>query len=251
MNDANDNPGVTPEGSQLDSPPQDTQGGVIPTGDTTGNQQDANGQPLTAEEAAALREENTRLKGTVSAINRKYMQALRQGVDQRTPGSQGEPGEGGDQFQVFSAAFDLAGARVREALERDIIPLYDGSDPSFEGQPALSPTDLARIRTNPLAFLSPRTFKALFKAQTEADVDRVIEVASREIEEHMAARIDSSQEPTPKAKGARGKQINPSPAPAVTPQGQPAGQDLWSMPLEELEKMVPEAQTNLRNQGFR
>lgn len=211
MDDANGSGGVQDQGQDVNQvQDQNT------TPDNSDNQQQLDSQ--------ALAEENKRLKGTVSALQKKYLDSTRQ------RGTAQQPSQDGNQdAEVFSTAFDLADAKVRSGLE-NVIPLYDGTQPSYEGEPALSPEDIARIRKNPMAFVSLATMKQYF-------LDGNVEPVLLEIEQTMAdraARLSANNN-----KGSGGKQVNPSPAPeAGANQGQKQGSaDLWTMPMDQLEQL--------------
>lgn len=189
---------------------------------TTEQSSDSQEQPSYNNDPALL-EENKRLKGTAAALQKKYLDSTRQKGQQTAPqdGSQNDN-------EVFSTAFDLALAKVRNGLE-DVLPLYDGSNPGYEGEPSLPPEDIARIRKNPLAFVSATTLKQYFMDGNEQPL-------MLEIEQHMADRADALTAQS-KVGSGKEKQVNPSPAPEAQQQPQQGSQDLWTMPIDDLEQI--------------
>lgn len=224
MSNADEITGATNDGSQGDSQnPTGTQPGTDqPSTDTTGT------SPSTPQDENPLEVENKRLKGQISSIQKKYLDAVRNGRQTSTQ----QNGEQGESVQQFNAAFNLAEASLRNELEASVFPLYDGTDPAYKDQPALEPAEMARIRKNPWVFASRESF--LHALQTGD-----LKPALLDIEQAIADRVDSmaSAKAVTNNRKMGGKQVNPSPAPvAVAPAG-PAKQDLWSMPMEELEAL--------------
>lgn len=220
MSNADEITGATNDGSQNDSQnPTGTQPGTNqpPTG-TTDN------SPGTQQDVNPLEVENKRLKGQISSIQKKYLDAMRKG-SQTTTTPNGE----GESEQQFNAAFNLAEASLRNELEASVFPLYDGSDPTYKDQPSLEPAEMARIRKNPWVFASRESFMHALKTGD-------LKPALLDIEQAIADRVDSMASSRTVAPKPGGKQVNPSPAPVTAPAG-PAKQDLWSMPMEQLEAL--------------
>jgi hypothetical protein len=221
MSNADEITGATNNGSQDDSQnPNGTQPGTNqPLADTTDN------SPSTPQDVNPLEIENKRLKGQISSVQKKYLEAVRNGSKTNTT----QNGEQGESVQQFNAAFNLAEASLRNELEASVFPLYDGSDPTYKDQPALEPAEMARIRKNPWVFASRESF---VHALQTGD----LKPALLDIEQAIADRVDAMASSRTVAPRPGGKQVNPSPAPVTAPAG-PAKQDLWSMPMEELETL--------------
>lgn len=212
-----------PNGSELDN-----QNNGTPAND---NQPDGNGanngQP---DELEALRQENLRLRGQTSALTKKLSQSMRDRSTQNF-NNQGGNGEGDDEgTRVFEAAFELSEAKLRNELETKILPLYTGADPSFKDDPQLPAEEVARIRQNPWAFASRQS---LMHALKTGD----LQPALLDVEEAIAARVDAlANNPNSQPKGVV-KTVNPNPVAPVAPANQPKGEDLWNMPMEQLEQL--------------
>lgn len=229
--------GVSGDGTQDDS--VSTQPGAnAPSTDTTGNSETI-GQPAVDEEKEALRLENERLKGQARSVQKKYLEAVRKGTQVPTSPSNGQGEQDGT--EVFNAAMELSEAKLRNKLESEVFPFYDGSHPDAKDLPTLPASEFARVRKNPWAFASR---ESLMHAMRTGD----LQPALIDIEQSIADRVDEIGTPTtqPKStpKGAGIKQVNPSPAP-VGNQSQPQGQDLWTMPMDQLESLNSKAVQNL------
>lgn len=247
-NPANSTPVGDQPGSQPAAPaaPANTpdDGGANPNPTNGG---DIAGQ-ISPEQFKTLQDENARLRGQVSSVQKKYMESVRGNMNKpnMTPPN---PGNGANpnsdpNMDVMFTAMDLATAKILPELETSVFPLYDGSMKEFEGQPALPAQEFSRIRKNPWAFVSR---EALSHALTTGD----LAPAKLEIEQAIADRVDSlsSNTPTPKTVPTP---VNPNPAPAApgnpapTPQGQ-SKNDLWNMPMDQLEQLNSQAVNLIQN----
>lgn len=191
----------------------------------------------TAEQYNALQQKFERTNGQVSALQKKINDSIKGRVTQ-TPAQ--PEGDGDDPTAIVYQAMNLAGAEIRNKLENEIIPLYDGSNPEYQDQPTLPPDELSRIRRNPWAFVSLETQRYVLKSGD-------LSPAMLEIEQAMADRAEalaqSNPKPTPKIPA---KDINPNPVPAGTPPQEETTEDLWNMSDEELEKRAQDASKRLR-----
>jgi len=212
-----------PNGSELDN-----QNNGTPANDNQPNGNAANdGQP---DELEALRQENLRIRGQNSALTKKLTTTMRDNSNRNFNNPSGN-GEGDDEgTRVFEAAFELSEAKLRNELETKILPLYTGSDPAYKDDPQLPAEEVARIRQNPWAFASRQS---LMHALKTGD----LQPALLDVEEAIAERVDAiANNPNPQPKGVV-KTVNPNPVAPATPANQPQGQDLWSMPMEQLEQL--------------
>jgi len=211
-----------PDGSELDN-----QNNGTPAND---NQPDGNaannGQP---DELEALRQENLRIRGQNSALTKKLTTTMRDNSNRNFNNPSGN-GEGDDEgTRVFEAAFELSEAKLRNELETKIFPLYTGSDANYKDDPQLPAEEVARIRQNPWAFASRQS---LMHALKTGD----LQPALLDVEEAIAERVDAlANNPNPQPKGVV-KTVNPNPVAPVAPANQPK-EDLWSMPMEQLEQL--------------
>jgi hypothetical protein len=209
---------VSPQDPQLDANP--------PAPNTTGNS-DTTVQP--PNEMDALRLENERLKGQARSVQKKYLEAVRKGTQVPASTPNGEP----DGTEVFNAAMELSEAKLRNRLETEIFPYYDGTHPDAKDMPTLPSSEFARVRKNPWAFAAR---ESLMHAMKTGD----LQPALLDIEQAMADRVEeigTATNPKPTLKGAGMKQVNPSPAPVGSQGQQPQGQDLWTMPMDQLESL--------------
>jgi len=212
-----------PNGSELDN-----QNNGTPANDNQPNGNAANdGQP---DELEALRQENLRIRGQNSALTKKLTTTMRDNSNRNFNNPSGN-GEGDDEgTRVFEAAFELSEAKLRNELETKILPLYTGSDPAYKDDPQLPAEEVARISQNPGAFASRQS---LMHALKTGD----LQPALLDVEEAIAERVDAiANNPNPQPKGVV-KTVNPNPVAPATPANQPQGQDLWSMPMEQLEQL--------------
>lgn len=230
MEDPNDQTGVTGGDSGIDS--DSTQFGVDSTSDTTGGS-DSTGQQEGSTDLTALQTENTRLKGQISALNRKYNDLLGHGGRVSSQAATADDGEVDESEQTFDSYMkDLKYGLM------DRISLYDGTDPEYEGQPALDRTEIARIKENPLALLTVDELKHYLKTGNA-------EWALNAMEQRMADMVESKQS-TPSA-GKAGTHVNPSPAPLVEGDSDVVtDDDLWSMPMDNLEGLSQAARKHAK-----
>lgn len=229
MDDSYEQTGVTGVDSQVDS--DSTQFGVDTTTDTTGGS-DSTGQQGSLD-LTALQTENARLKGQISALQKKYNERLSQGG--RVSAQADSTDDEGDESE---RTYDSYMKDLKYGL-MDRLPLYDGSDPEFEGQPALDKAEIARIKENPLALLTMDELKQYLKTGN-------VEWALSAMEQRLADMVESKQA-TPSV-GKMGTNVNPSPA--QTPeQGDNviSDDDLWGMPLEDLEGLTNSARKHMGN----
>lgn len=219
---------IDPNAAILDGSELDNQNNGTPAND---NQPDGNaandGQP---DELEALRQENLRIRGQNSALTKKLTNTMRDNSNRNFNNPSGN-GEGDDEgTRVFEAAFELSEAKLRNELETKILPLYTGSDPAYKDDPQLPAEEVARIRQNPWAFASRQS---LMHALKTGD----LQPALLDVEEAIAERVDAlASNPNPQPKGVV-KTVNPNPVAPATPANQPKGEDLWSMPMEQLEQL--------------
>lgn len=228
--------GVSGDGSQAASPQGTQPNANQPSTDTTGNSDTAGQQQV---DPAALQQENERLKGQARSLQKKYLEAVRKGTQVPVSPSNGQGEQDG--MEVFNAAMELSEAKLRNQLETVVFPYYDGSNPDAKDLPTLPASEFARVRKNPWAFASRNS---LMHAMRTGD----LQPALLDIEQAIADRVEeisASPSPTLKPKGAGMKQVNPSPAPVGGSQGQPQGQDLWTMPMDQLESLNQNAVQDL------
>lgn len=226
MEDPNDQTGVTGEDSQIDS--DSTQFGVDSTSDTTGGS-DSTGQQGSSD-LTALQTENARMKGQVSALQKKYNDLLGQGG---RVSSQAAPAD--EEVDESEATFDSYMKDLKYGLI-DRIAMYDGSDPEYEGQPALDRGEIARIKENPLALLSMDELKQYLKTGN-------VDWALNAMEQRMADMVESKK--TAPSVGNTGTHVNPSPAPTVEGGNTVTDDDLWSMPMDSLEGLADSARKHV------
>lgn len=215
-----------PDGSELDNQNNDT-----PANDNQPDGNDANGEQ--PDELEALRQENLRLRGQTSALTKKLTTQMRGNPNQNfnnQPGGEGED----ENTKVFEAAAELSEAKLRNELETKIFPLYDGSDPAYKDEAQLPASEVARIRQNPWAFASRQSFMTALKTGN-------LQPAMLDIEEAIAERVDAlAANPNLKPKGVV-KTVNPNPIAPAAPTKTEQKQDLWGMPLDQLEQLNSEA----------
>lgn len=225
MEDPNDQTGVTGEDSGIDS--DSTQFGVDSASDTTGGS-DSTGQQGSLD-LTALQTENARMKGQVSALQKKYNDLLGQGgrVSAAAPAA-----EDVDESEM---TFDSYMKDLKYGL-MDRISMYDGSDPEYEGQPALDRAEVTRIKENPLALLSVDELKQYLKTGN-------VDWALNAMEQRIADMVESKR--TAPSVGNTGTHVNPSPAPTVEGGNAVTDEDLWSMPMDSLEGLADSARKHV------
>lgn len=231
-NELENQAGVTPEGSQPDSQQAGTQDGVSPAGDTPT-------QVLTPEQIQSLQDENTRLKGQVSSVQKKYQDMVRKGMSPNPTNPSAAQPNGNVDMQVIEAATQMAGAQVVTKLVQEIFPLYDGSNPDFANDPSLPQGELSRILRNPWAFCSQ---EAYWHALNSGDIQPAMLEIEQAISDRAAELASSNSKPN-----RIPKSVNPSPAPQGAPaaNGQPqlTKNDLWTMPMDQLDQLAQTARS--------
>jgi hypothetical protein len=164
-------------------------------------------------------EENRRLKGQISALQKQMIQSRRsQGT---TPQNPADPNDLNAQAQQqIALAYELADGQLRRQMD-EIYGLY----------PEMTPQELNQIRRNPWAYCSRETFMT-------GDVD----TAKLEIEQYIADLVASRATGAPAPAVPSGQGINPSPAPQADPEPAIPGSDEdpndLTMPMDQLEKKV-------------
>lgn len=209
--------------------PQGAPGTNEAPGSSIANQ---NGQPASGQPPAGgqpdLSEENKRLKGQISALQRQMIQARRsQGTSQLPQGQAGDPNDPESQAQQqIAIAYQLADGQLREQME-SVYELY----------PELTPKELSQIRRNPWAYCSRQTFLA-------GDV----ETAKLEIEQFIADSVEGRGQGQPQPQVPSGVRVNPSPAPQPaidqSVPGSEEDQNDWTMPMDKLEAKAHKAKLN-------
>jgi hypothetical protein len=225
--DTNDNgmQNDLPAGDGLATPPG-TPGANDPSGSSIANQ---NGQPAstTPPGAVDLTDENKRLKGQISALQRQMIAARRsQGTPQNPAAPGGESDPASQAQRDIAVAYQLADGKLREQME-SVYDLY----------PEITPKELSQIRRNPWAYCTRQTF-------LEGDV----ETAKLEIEQYIADLVESRVEGQPQPKIPSGTPVNPAPAPQPAVEQAVPGSDEdendATMPMGKLEKKVQRIKAN-------
>lgn len=215
------NPGAASPGSS----DQGNQGGETTPGGEQGNPQGQNGNAsMTDAEKIKILEQN--IKGLNSALIKSRQEGRQR---KSTPG-----GEEGNPFDTeagqYAAALELSDARLRGNLE-ERIALY----------PELSSDELQRIRLNPWAFASRQSF---LTGDWETALDEIEEKIANRVDELAASRSQQPQGQQPNGASAPAT-VNANPAPEGEPEqaepGTPGDQNLWTMPLPDLEKLKNKA----------
>ena len=212
----NGNPSDTPSPDDQAIP----QGAPTPDDGNGGSIADQNGTPASGQPAqgADPAEENKRLKGQISALQRQIIQARRsQGTPQNPATPPGQPGDpNGDVGQKIAIAYEIADGQMRRQME-DIYSLY----------PELTAPELQQIRRNPWAYCSREAFM-------QGDV----ETAKLEVEQYIADLVESRANGTPAPQVPAGKGVTPNPAPAPAKTPAQDTQEDWALPMDQLEKKV-------------
>lgn len=202
-------------------------GSAIPSGTPTPGEApgtsiaDQNGQPASGQPpqgGADPVEENKRLKGHISALQRQIIEARRSqgGQTPQVPGSAPDPnGNGDDVGSKIAMAYEIADGQLRRQMDA-IYDLY----------PEVTPQELSQIRRNPWAY-----------ASREAFMQGDVETAKYEIEQYIADLVESRTAGTPAPQPPSGKSVTPSPAPTSAPAGDDQPSD-WDLPMGDLEKKV-------------
>lgn len=200
--------------------PEGTPGASDPGSSSIATQ---NGQPASGQAPQGVAdpaEENKRLKGQITALQRQIIEARRsQGkpITQQNPNdpNAGQPSD--EVGQKIAIAYEIADGQLRRQME-NIYSLY----------PELPADMLSQIRRNPWAYCSRESFM-------QGDV----ETAKLEVEQFIADWVEghgSATPPGPAIPSGKGVSPAPAPAPKTTP-AEEAQQD-WQMPMGDLEKKV-------------
>lgn len=198
-----------------------------PAGGTPDNS-DSGNQGATPSASGASGDQGGAQPADWAAKEKQYQQQIRSlnqaVIDSRRSGNRNQPGntpEGNDpNMDQYAMALEVAENRLRSGLE-PILKLY----------PEIPASEIARVRSNPWAFagresmLSGDFSTALLEIE-QALLDRATELGGQPAN----GQTPANGQPAP-------ANLNNNPAPAA-PETDPAqGQDLWSMPMEELEKL--------------
>lgn len=176
-------------------------------------------------------EENRRLKGQITALQKQIIQSRRSQGTSPNPALNGQdPNDPAAAVQQqIAIAYQLADGQLREQME-SVYDLY----------PELTSQELSQIRRNPWAYCSRQTF-------LQGDV----ETAKLEIEQYIADLVESKGSGQPAPQVPSGKGVNPSPAPQPTTvdTGVPGTSDdenPWTMPMDKLEQKAQKAKAAAR-----
>lgn len=167
----------------------------------------------------------------------KAIRDLNQAVIDSRRGNRGQQPNGtiddGSSFDTpegkYAVALEIAESRIRGSIEK-IIPLY----------PEVPAEDIARIRANPMAFVSRDTMLSGDWKTAQLEIEQALLDRADQIAAQKAAAKPVA--PTPAAPSN-----NPAPdsaADAVSP-GTDGEQDLWSMPMADLEKLAMKEKAKL------
>lgn len=199
------------------------EGGTPGTGEAPGSSiPGQNGQPASAPQGQPnLAEENQRLKGHISALQKQIIASRRSPGGQTPPVPGSTPGQGGeggsDVASQIAIAYEMADGQLRRQME-----------PVFDLYPELTKEELSMLRRNPWAFASRESFMT-------GDV----ESAKLEIEQWIADVVEARATGNPPPAPPSGKPVNPNPAPSATPEpatpGSAEDQNPWTMPMDKLE----------------
>ncbi len=199
-----------------------------PGGDTTPSStpQNQNGtSPDKRDEEIKILREN------ISGLNKALIDARRSGRQKAPLGNEGAGDENPFNTEAgqYAAALELSDARLRGNME-ERISLY----------PELPADEVQRIRLNPWAFASRQSFLA---GDWETALD--------EIEEKIANRVDQlsagnpNTQPQGQQPGDTPATVNANPAPEGEAEEAAPGtnedQNLWTMPMDKLERLKNKA----------
>lgn len=222
-NNENDLPAGNAGAASPSAPGSGTPGGDTTPSSTPGDQ-NGNAPNQDADKIKIL-EQN------IKGLNKALIDARRSSRQKTSPLDNPAGGENPFDSEAgqYAAALELSDARLRGNME-ERIALY----------PELSPEELQRIRLNPWAFASRQSF---LTGDWETALD--------EIEEKIANRVEElAGNPTPtKGQSPAGApapaDVNANPTPEVLPEdvepGSNEDQDLWTMPLNKLERLKDKA----------
>lgn len=166
---------------------------------------------------------------TVANLREQLRATQRQLVDGRQTGN---PGESGIDLTTpegqYMVALELGTSRLRSELE-SIFPLYA----------EIPAEEIARVRANPWAFVSP-----------EVHASANWKTAKWQVEEALAKRADQlAKSAAPVKPAVTPATISNNPAPAMDAEpaapGSEEDQDPWTMPMAQLEKAAMKAKAKL------
>ena len=176
-------------------------------------------------------EENRRLKGQITALQKQIIQSRRSQGTSPSPAPNGQdPNDPAAQVQQqIAIAYQLADGQLREQME-SVYDLY----------PELTSKELSHIRRNPWAYCSRQTF-------LQGDV----ETAKLEIEQYIADLVESkgTGQPAPQVPSGKGVSPSPAPQPATVDTGTPGSaedENPWTMPMDKLEQKAQRIKTSSR-----
>jgi hypothetical protein len=198
-----------------------------PGGDTTpSNPGDPNGASPDKRD-----EEINVLKKNIQGLNKALIDSRRSSRQKTSPLD--NPAGGDNPFDSeagqYAAALELSDARLRGNME-ERIALY----------PELAPEELQRIRLNPWAFASRQSF---LQGDWETALDEIEEKIANRVEELAGNPPPTKGQSQPGAPAPATVNANPTPevpAEDVEP-GSNEDQDLWTMPLNKLERLKNKA----------
>lgn len=219
--------GASDAGAQGNNAASQTQGQGTPSGQN-GNQPDNQWAEKEAE-----------YKRQIKALNKAVVEsrrASRQKVSPMGDDSEGSPFD--SEAGQYAASLELSDARLRGNLE-ERIGLY----------PELPPEEVQRIRLNPWAFASRKSF---LTGDWESALDEV-EQAMLDRAEALEAAKSSNQPQGQQPGGASAPaQVNANPAPegaaAQAVPGTAEDEDPWTMPLDKLEQRKNQAVAKMSQQ---
>ena len=201
---------------------QDNPGSGTPGGETTPQSTPA-GQNGNAPNMDA--DKIKKLEDNIRGLNKALIDARRSGRQTKPIGDNLSENPFDSEAGQYAASLELSDARLRGNME-ERLALY----------PELSGEELQRIRLNPWAFASRQSF---LTGDWETALDEIEEKIATRVEELARSEQPQGQTP-PSAPAPATVNANPAPAEQAEP-GTPEGQDLWTMPLGELEKLKNKA----------
>jgi len=204
---------------------QDVPGSGTPGGDTTpeGTPVDPSGtSPDPKDEEIGV------LKKNIQGLNKALIDSRRSGRQKTSPMDNPEGNPFDSEAGQYAAALELSDARLRGNMEE-----------RFSLYPELSGDELQRIRLNPWAFASRQSF---LTGDWETALDEVEEKIATRVEE-LAGNPEQPQGQQPSAPVAPAVNTNPAPEgePEMAAPGTAEDQNLWTMPMAELEKLKNKA----------
>lgn len=207
--------------------PGDSGAGIPSGGDTTptGTPADPSGNaPVTDADKIKILEQN------IKGLNKALIDSRRSGRQKTSPMDNPEGNPFDSEAGQYAAALELSDARLRGNME-ERLALY----------PELSGDEIQRIRLNPWAFASRQSF---LTGDWETALDEIEEKVATKVDE-LAGSPAQPQGQQPASAPVAPATVNANPAPEgeaeqATP-GSPEDQNLWTMPLSELEKLKNKA----------